>query len=108
MQSEKYAAEDFWKELFSFLVETMETAVKSWHETSKVDPRVYFLLDKEKTQTDKYAPVVNIDQVLDFRNYVMYITTFRKLELNDIYIRIKLKEKWFQPCIMKIKSFLLC
>ncbi|XWS13700.1 hypothetical protein CRYUN_Cryun36dG0060300 [Craigia yunnanensis] len=61
--SEKYGAEDCWKDMFSFLVERMETAVKSWHETSKVDPRVYFLLDKEKTQTDKYAPVVNIDKV---------------------------------------------
>ena len=71
LQFEKYAAEDCWKDTFSFLVETMETAVKSWHETSKVDPRVYFLLDKEKTQTDKYAPVVNIDKVLDFRNYLI-------------------------------------
>ncbi|GLU08912.1 hypothetical protein SLE2022_257960 [Rubroshorea leprosula] len=63
--SEKYGSEDCWKEIFAFLVETMETAVKSWHETSKVDPRVYFLLDKEKTQTDKYAPVVNIDKAFE-------------------------------------------
>ena len=75
MKYEKYGAEDCWKDMFSFLVERMETAVKSWHETSKVDPRVYFLLDKEKIDTDKYAPVVNIDKVLDFRNYLMYITT---------------------------------
>ena len=64
MQSENCGSEEQWEEVFSFLVETMETAVKSWHETSKVDPRVYFLLDKEKTQSDKYAPVVNIDKVL--------------------------------------------
>lgn len=64
LQSANYGAEESWKEMFSFLVETMETAVKSWHETSKVDNRVYFLLDKDKTQTDKYAPVVNIDKVL--------------------------------------------
>ncbi|GLT78585.1 hypothetical protein SLA2020_501150 [Shorea laevis] len=63
--SEKYGAEDSWREIFSFLVETMETAVKSWHETSKVDPRVYFLLDKEKTETDKYASVVNIDKAFE-------------------------------------------
>ncbi|GKV42374.1 hypothetical protein SLEP1_g49786 [Rubroshorea leprosula] len=63
--SAKYGAEDSCREIFSFLVETMETAVKSWHETSKVDPRVYFLLDKEKTQTDKYAPVVNIDKAFE-------------------------------------------
>ncbi|KAB2043544.1 hypothetical protein ERO13_D01G021900v2 [Gossypium hirsutum] len=63
--SEKYKSEDSWKEMFSFLVETMETAVKSWHETSKVDPRVYFLLDKEKSQADKYAPVVNIDKAFE-------------------------------------------
>ncbi|MBA0849848.1 hypothetical protein Goshw_021481 [Gossypium schwendimanii] len=63
--SEKYKSEDSWKEMFSFLVETMETAVKSWHETSKVDPRVYFLLDQEKSQADKYAPVVNIDKAFE-------------------------------------------
>ncbi|THG14387.1 hypothetical protein TEA_027803 [Camellia sinensis var. sinensis] len=63
--SEKYGAEESWKEIFSFLVETMEAAVKSWHETSKVDARVYFLLDKEKTDNDKYAPVVNIDKAFE-------------------------------------------
>jgi tetratricopeptide (TPR) repeat protein len=66
--SENYGTEECWKEMFSFIVETMETAVKSWHETSKVDTRVYFLLDKEKTQTDKYAPAVNIDKVLRASN----------------------------------------
>ncbi|KAG6764489.1 hypothetical protein POTOM_031959 [Populus tomentosa] len=64
--SEMLGSEECFKEMFSFLVETMETAVKSWHEASKVDPRVYFLLDKEKTLTDKYAPVVNIDKVFAF------------------------------------------
>ncbi|KAK6929920.1 hypothetical protein RJ641_004014, partial [Dillenia turbinata] len=63
--SEKYGAEDCSKEIFSFLIEAMESAVKSWHETSKVNPRVYFLLDKEKTDTDKYAPVVNIDKAFE-------------------------------------------
>ena len=69
LQSEKCGSEEGWEEMFSFLVETMESAVKSWHETSKVDPRVYFLLDKEKTQTDKYAPVVNIDKVMSYAFY---------------------------------------
>ncbi|MED6148353.1 hypothetical protein PIB30_052491 [Stylosanthes scabra] len=63
--SEKYGSEECWKDMFAFLVETMETAVKSWHETSKLDARVYFLLDKEKTQTDKYAPIVNIDKAFE-------------------------------------------
>nr|XP_004247592.1 E3 ubiquitin-protein ligase CHIP [Solanum lycopersicum] len=63
--SEKYGAEDGWKEFFSFHVETVEGAVKSWHETSKVDPRVYFLLNKEKTDTEKYAPAVNIDKAFE-------------------------------------------
>lgn len=64
MQSEKYGSEECWKDIFSFLVETMEAAVRSWHETSNVDAKVYYLLDKEKTDTEKYAPVVNIDKVL--------------------------------------------
>ncbi|RYR73830.1 hypothetical protein Ahy_A02g008350 isoform A [Arachis hypogaea] len=63
--SGKYGSEECWKDMFTFLVETMETAVKSWHETSKLDARVYFLLDKEKTQTDKYAPIVNIDKAFE-------------------------------------------
>ncbi|KAJ6771647.1 STRESS-INDUCED-PHOSPHOPROTEIN 1 [Salix koriyanagi] len=63
--SEKLGSEECFEDMFSFLVETMETAVKSWHEASKVDPRVYFFLDKEKTQTDKYAPVVNIDKAFE-------------------------------------------
>lgn len=70
IQSGKYGSEECLKDLFSFLVETMETAVKSWHETSSVDARVYFLLDKEKTDTDKYAPVVNIDKVCIFLFHV--------------------------------------
>ncbi|KAL3828793.1 hypothetical protein ACJIZ3_017595 [Penstemon smallii] len=63
--SGKYGAEDSWKEIFSFLVETMEKAVKSWHETSTVDPRVHFLLNKDKTDSEKYAPVVNIDKAFE-------------------------------------------
>lgn len=63
--SEKYGGEECWKEIFSFLVETMETAVKSWHETSKVDPRVHFLLNKEKTDTEKFPPAVNIDKAFE-------------------------------------------
>lgn len=63
--SEKYSSEESSKDLFPFLVETMEAAVKSWHETSKVDPRVYFLPDKEKTDTEKFAPAVNIDKAFE-------------------------------------------
>lgn len=63
--SAKHKDEESWKVLFSFLVETMEAAVKSWHETSKVDGRVSFLLDKEKTDTEKYAPVVNIEKAFE-------------------------------------------
>lgn len=63
--SQKCGSEECRKEVFSFLVETMETAVKTWHKTSNVDARVHFLLDKEKTETDKYAPVVNIDKAFE-------------------------------------------
>ncbi|KAM1066911.1 hypothetical protein ACFX2J_021998 [Malus domestica] len=63
--SVKRGSEECWEEMFSFLVETMESAVKSWHETSKVEARVYFLLDKETTDTEKYAPAVNIDKAFE-------------------------------------------
>ncbi|KAG9129735.1 hypothetical protein Leryth_015432 [Lithospermum erythrorhizon] len=61
----KYEAEEQRNNIFSFLVETMEAAVKTWHETSNVDSRMNFLLDKEKTDTEKYAPVVNIDKAFE-------------------------------------------
>ncbi|XP_071690145.1 uncharacterized protein [Rutidosis leptorrhynchoides] len=63
--AQKYVDEEYWKDTFSFVVETMENAVKSWHQTSNVDARVHFLLDKEKTNTEKYAPVVNIDKAFE-------------------------------------------
>uniref|UniRef100_A0A7N0VIS8 Uncharacterized protein n=1 Tax=Kalanchoe fedtschenkoi TaxID=63787 RepID=A0A7N0VIS8_KALFE len=62
--SEKYGSEESWMDILSFLTDTMEMAVKSWHETSKLESRVYFLPDKEKTLTDKYAPAVNIDKAI--------------------------------------------
>ncbi|XP_020571353.1 stress-induced-phosphoprotein 1 [Phalaenopsis equestris] len=52
-------------EAFSFFVNLMESAIKVWHETGKVDPKVYFLLEKEKTPVDKYAPMVNIDKAFE-------------------------------------------
>ena len=64
MQSDKFGNAEGWEDVFSFVVETVESAIKTYHETAKLDPRVYFLLDKQRTQTDKYAPVVNIDKVL--------------------------------------------
>lgn len=51
--------------MFSFIVNVIEKAIKVWHETGKVDPRVNFLLNKPKTDTEKYAPIVNIDKVND-------------------------------------------
>jgi hypothetical protein len=47
-----------------FGVNVIESAIKVRHDTGKVDPRVNFLLDDQKTDTQKYAPVVNIDKVL--------------------------------------------
>lgn len=60
-----YDNEDCRKEILSFLVETMENAVKSWHEKSTVEPRVHFLLHPDKTDTEKYAPIVNIDKAFE-------------------------------------------
>ncbi|XP_073108062.1 uncharacterized protein [Elaeis guineensis] len=61
--SAKFGTAELGQNIISFLVGVMESAIKAWHETGKVDPRVNFLLDKQKTRTDKYAPVVNIDKV---------------------------------------------
>lgn len=63
-QATKYGDAETGQSVFSFIVNVVESAVKVWHDTGKVDPRVHFLLDDQKTDTEKYAPVVNIDKVL--------------------------------------------
>eukprot|EP00262_Sarcandra_glabra_P009424 TRINITY_DN23806_c0_g1_i1.p1 TRINITY_DN23806_c0_g1~~TRINITY_DN23806_c0_g1_i1.p1 ORF type:complete len:366 (-),score=57.99 TRINITY_DN23806_c0_g1_i1:176-1141(-) len=63
--SEKMGGEECWQDIFSFIVDTMETAIRGWHETSKVDAKVNFFLYKQKAQTDEYAPIVNIDKAFE-------------------------------------------
>lgn len=86
-QSAKYGDEDSWKEIFSFVVETLETAVKSWHQNSTLDPRTYFLIDKDKTDTEKYAPMVNIDKVFSlFHNITATILIFQySMVMSNMY-----------------------
>lgn len=50
---------------FDFITDVMEKSIKTWHETGKVDPRVFYLLDSTRTDTEKYAPVVNIDKAFE-------------------------------------------
>ncbi|KAJ1692016.1 hypothetical protein LUZ63_016171 [Rhynchospora breviuscula] len=53
------------EEMFSFVIEVIESAIKVWHDTSAVPPRVHFLLDKHKSDTNMFAPVVNIDKAFE-------------------------------------------
>ncbi|KAL5681631.1 hypothetical protein ACJX0J_008016, partial [Zea mays] len=64
----KYGDAETGQSVFSFIVNVVESAVKVWHDTGKVDPRVHFLLDDQKTDTEKYAPVVNIDKAFESPN----------------------------------------
>ncbi|KAG2630576.1 hypothetical protein PVAP13_3KG534000 [Panicum virgatum] len=61
----KYGDVETGQSIFSFVVNVIESAVKDWHDTGKVDPRVNFLLDEQKTNTQKYLPVVNIDKAFE-------------------------------------------
>ncbi|XP_062203036.1 uncharacterized protein LOC133905292 [Phragmites australis] len=61
----KYGDAETGQSIFLFVVNVIESAIKVWHDTGKVDPRVNFLLDDEKTNTEKYAPVVNIDKAFE-------------------------------------------
>ena len=63
-QAAKYGDAETGQSIFSFVVNVIELAIKDWHDTGKVDPRVNFLLDEQKTNTKKYLPVVKIDKVL--------------------------------------------
>ncbi|OWM87794.1 hypothetical protein CDL15_Pgr019377 [Punica granatum] len=81
----KCGAEEGFEAIVSFVVETMETAVKSWHETSKLDPRVHFLLDSEKTDTEKYAPAVNIDKAFESPDMHSSCFTFLRQYAEDSF-----------------------
>lgn len=85
--SGKYGAGDETQDIFSFVVDTMESAIKIWHETGKVDPRVYFLLDKQKTQMDKYAPAVNIDKAFESPHTHSSCFTFLRQYAEDSFSR---------------------
>ncbi|XP_062204463.1 uncharacterized protein LOC133906536 [Phragmites australis] len=61
----KYGDAETGQSVFSFVVNVIESAIKVWHDTGKVDPRVNFLLDDQNTDTEKYAPVVNIDKAFE-------------------------------------------
>ncbi|KAM0870240.1 hypothetical protein ACQ4PT_040139 [Festuca glaucescens] len=61
----KYGDAELAQNISSFVINVMESAVKVWHDTGKVDPRVNFLLDDQKTDTEKYAPVVNIEKAFE-------------------------------------------
>ncbi len=63
-QAGKYGDAELGQSIFTFVVNVIESAIKVWHDTGKVDARVNFLLDDQKTDTEKHAPVVNIDKVL--------------------------------------------
>eukprot|EP00268_Persea_americana_P021905 TRINITY_DN2179_c0_g1_i1.p1 TRINITY_DN2179_c0_g1~~TRINITY_DN2179_c0_g1_i1.p1 ORF type:complete len:328 (-),score=56.19 TRINITY_DN2179_c0_g1_i1:545-1528(-) len=60
-----YGSEESCHDIFNFIVDVMETAIRMWHESGKVDARVNFLLDKQKTDTEKHAPIVNIDKAFE-------------------------------------------
>lgn len=61
----KYGDAELGQSIFTFVVNVIESAIKVWHDTGKVDARVNFLLDDQKTDTEKHAPVVNIDKAFD-------------------------------------------
>ncbi|CAD6267064.1 unnamed protein product [Miscanthus lutarioriparius] len=63
----KYGDAETGQSIFSFIVNVIESAIKVWHDTGNVDPRVNFLLD-QKTDTEKYAPVVNVDKAFESPN----------------------------------------
>ncbi|KAI4965205.1 hypothetical protein ZWY2020_055243 [Hordeum vulgare] len=66
----KYGDAEMGQNIFSFVISVIESAIKGWHDTGKVDAKVNFLLDDQKTDTEKYAPVVNIEKL--FQDILQY------------------------------------
>uniref|UniRef100_A0A1D1YAM2 Heat shock protein STI n=1 Tax=Anthurium amnicola TaxID=1678845 RepID=A0A1D1YAM2_9ARAE len=86
--SEMIGKEEELQEIFSFIVDTLEAAIKVWHDTAKADPRVNFLLDKQKTQTDKYAPVVNVDKAFESPHTHSSCFSFLRQYAEDSFSRV--------------------
>ncbi|TVU49192.1 hypothetical protein EJB05_00490 [Eragrostis curvula] len=72
---------------FSFVVNVIESAIKDWHDTGKVDPKVNFILDDQKTDTEKYAPVVNIDKAFESPNTHSNCFTFLRQYSEDSFAK---------------------
>ncbi|RLM99567.1 hypothetical protein C2845_PM06G33410 [Panicum miliaceum] len=102
----KYGDVETGQSIFSFVVNVIESAIKAWHDTGKVDPRVNFLLDDQKTDTQKYAPVVNIDKVWKGQGSRKW-----KLDQSDgFFVQFEspaLRKIWFVPST-KEKGRTLC
>ncbi|CAD6269630.1 unnamed protein product [Miscanthus lutarioriparius] len=101
----KYGDAETGQSIFSFIVNVIESAIKVWHDTGNVDPRVNFLLD-QKTDTEKYAPVVNIDKVWKGQGSRKW-----KLDQSDgFFVQFEspaLRKIWFVPST-KEKGRTLC
>ncbi|GJM95217.1 hypothetical protein PR202_ga11927 [Eleusine coracana subsp. coracana] len=102
----KYGDAETGRSILSFVVNVIESAMKVWHDTGKVDPKVNFLLDDQKTDTEKYAPVVNIDKVWKGQGSRKW-----KLDQSDgFFVQFEsplLRKIWFVPCTTE-KGRTLC
>ncbi|KAI5006442.1 hypothetical protein ZWY2020_033685 [Hordeum vulgare] len=65
LKATNYGDAEMGQNIFSFVISVIESAIKVWHDTGKVDAKVNFLLDDQKTHTEKYAPVVNIEKAFE-------------------------------------------
>eukprot|EP00252_Welwitschia_mirabilis_P014260 TRINITY_DN3136_c0_g1_i1.p1 TRINITY_DN3136_c0_g1~~TRINITY_DN3136_c0_g1_i1.p1 ORF type:complete len:332 (-),score=77.90 TRINITY_DN3136_c0_g1_i1:156-1151(-) len=62
--AKKLGFEETAEEFFTFITETMETAVKTWHADGHVDARVTFLVDTTKQHSDT-ASIVNVEKAFE-------------------------------------------
>uniref|UniRef100_A0A0E0MPE2 Uncharacterized protein n=1 Tax=Oryza punctata TaxID=4537 RepID=A0A0E0MPE2_ORYPU len=102
----KYGDAELGQSIFTFVVNVIESAIKVWHDTGKVDARVNFLLDDQKTDTEKHAPVVNIDKVWKGQGSRKW-----KLDQSDgFFVQFEspiLRKIWFVPSTTE-KGRILC
>ncbi|KAL4200204.1 hypothetical protein AMTRI_Chr03g148580 [Amborella trichopoda] len=82
---QKFGTKQCSEEIFSFIVDIMEAAVKSWHESSKVDARVIFLFDKEKARPNDPAPIVNVDKAFESPDTVTSCASFLRQYAVDTF-----------------------
>ncbi|KAL6847247.1 hypothetical protein ACP4OV_023100 [Aristida adscensionis] len=83
----KYRDAETGQSIFSFVVRVIESAIKVCRDTGKLDPTFNLLLDDQKTDTEKYAPVVNNEKAFESPDTHSSFFTYLRQYVEDSFAK---------------------